>query len=393
MRCRTLRIPLLFAFLLAVGCEVKPVPRAAAPQAVEEIVSAVAETSAPDVRPTADSGNVAPEPEPADSADDAPRPAESGSGSGGRFRTILWDFGTIPPGTQAKHQFAIVNDDSRKWTIKRVAPSCACTVGEFSAKEIKPAATSALEVVFRGAAKQGLIHQAIVVEFQEPRTPVFNLMVQGEISDSLSAVPPAVKFGRLTEKSRLSRTFEFRNNSAHDVAITTVEAPDWLRVERRPLEVKPRPNGPRQKWEITIHADPAKLKPGSRTGMVVISSSSKDLEPVRVPVSLHVNAPLEPIPSTLTFNPVASGQATQKTFLLAVSSELGGLTEKDLVVTHDFGDELNVRISRKVARDRFLVVGDFRPKRSPGQVKGEVEIRAKGRDVEPARVVIQGEVR
>lgn len=391
---RSLGTSLVLVGLLAAGCQVKPAkPLPSAQPGDEAVPAAVATTSSP--------APAAPEPQspstnPAEWIEDPlSQPAATAPASDGRVRVVNWDFGTIAPGATAHHRFTITNNDSRTWTVRSVTPTCACTLGEFTPRVLKPAATGSLDVDFRAGAKQAMVAKAIMVEFKEPNTPVFQLVVQGEVSDSLSALPAAVKFGRVASGKGAApvRTVEVHNSSAKDVAVTKVEAPEWVHVEYQPVEGKALPNAPRQKWTLQVRAEPGLLRPGLHTASVVIHTDGPGLEPLRIPVGLYLNGPIEPIPGHLTFEPVAPGKTAQKNLILEIASDLQGITVEDLEFTHDFGDELEVPAPRRVAANRFLVTARFRPRRSPGKVKGELVIRAKGQDVEPARVKVFGEVR
>jgi hypothetical protein len=394
---RATGISLVWIGLLAAGCQLKPAKPMPPPQtgAIATIPVVAQQASSPVSEP--------PSPEPTNAAtnpetwndDPLAQSAPAAVPSNSRLRIITWDFGTIAPGTKVHHQFSITNNDSRTWTIRDVSRTCGCTLGDFTPSVLKPAATGTLNVEFRAGAKQAQVAKSIVVEFKEPKTPVFQLVIQGEVSDALSAVPASVRFGRVSAGTTdaLTRSLEVRNNSLGDVAITKIECPDWLRVEYQPVADQARPNAPRQRWSVLIRAEPTKLRPGLHTATIVLHTNGEGLEPVRIPVGLYRNGSIEPIPSNLTFEPVASGKTTQKTILLEIAPDLQGLGEEDLELTHNFGEELEIQTPRRMAVNRFLVTAQFRPKRSPGKVKGELVIRAKGQDVEPARVKIFGEVR
>ncbi len=392
---RATGISLVWVGLLAAGCQVKPAKPGPPLQTAAATVPAVA-------RPASSAAPEPVSPEPAEASatlpaatDDPLAQSAPAAPADGRLRVIPWDFGTLAPGARAHHQFTITNTDSRPWTLRKVSHTCGCTLGDFTPAVLKPGATGTLEVEFRAGPKQAPVAKTIAVEFKESRTPLFQLMIQGEISDALSAVPASVRFGRVAAGTgdALVRSLEVHNSSGRDVAITKIDSPDWLRVEYQPVEGQAGPHAPRQRWQVQVRAEPEQLRPGLHTATVVIHTDGEGLEPLKIPVGLYRNGPLEPIPAHLTFEPIASGQTTQKTILLEVAPELQELTETDLELTHNFGEELEVQPPRRTARNRFLVTARFRPKRSPGKVKGELVIRAKGHDVAPARVKIFGEVR
>ena len=262
---------------------------------------------------------------------------EPGPGSSGRLRTDAWDFGVIAPGTELHHRYTIRNGSTSTWTIKHVTPSCSCTVGEFTARAVKPGQATSLEVTYRAGKQDGTVYEAVLVEFVEPAAPLVNLVLRGEIRGLLSPSPSRVDFGRVSASARLNRSIELRNFSDQDVAITKIQAPDWLHVELEPAQSSKGSNRPRQTWKITIHADVSKFRAGAEATMVAVHSTGAKIDPVLIPVNLELRAPLEVAPHGLDFRIVPAGTTRQQALLLDVSPEVGNLSEKDLVLTHNLG--------------------------------------------------------
>src|SRR5262249_24339224 len=169
----------------------------------------------------------------------------------GRYRTTVWEFGVVRPGTELRHTFAIKNDTEIPWTVKYVSKSCACTVGEFSSKSVKPLEMLSVEVTFR-VEKEGTVHQSIVVDLKERKAPVLCFVMKGESRRPLSADPAMVDFGPVSSIDRVTRTVELRNYSDQDVSITRVEAPAWLKVEHRPIPNTSDKKQPRQAWNLVV---------------------------------------------------------------------------------------------------------------------------------------------
>jgi hypothetical protein len=311
----------------------------------------------------------------------------------GRLRAVSWDFGILGPGRQASHRFEITNNSTGTWTVKRVNRSCTCTVGEFSRRQVKPSETTALEIAFKTGSKEGPVYQAVMIEFEEPKSPLVQLIIKGEIRNPLSASPASVELGRVAVGQRARQTIELGNYSDKDLSIAKVEAPEGLQTDLEPLVVKAEKNRPRQAWKLVVHLDSGKLKRGPGTGLLAVHTNSEAIGVVNVPVRWHVNRPLEAIPDRLAFGTVESGENAEKAILLEVAPELGNLTDKDLLPAHNLGAELDVRISRTATPRRFKLDGRFRPTRAPAPVAGELEITVRGQSLAPLRIKITGEVR
>ena len=398
-----IRAALLLTGLLLTGCEVKPVgdskahtpfPITSELQQSPAEANPAEEADVPDHLKLKNLGRPEEDSVPVDPLDGSVTPNDPNQPMvHERWRILTWNFGMITPSTETKHRFSITNDGAIPWTIKTVSQTCTCALGEFTLKKIKPNQVTFLEVALRGTLKEGHVRQAITVEFAEPDAPLYQLRIRGDISQSLSALPESLNFGRLASGSKGNRSFEFRNNSDRDVSITRIEKPKWLTVASEPTPKTEKRNSARQTWTMKVEVDPDRFKPGLHGVKIIVHTDSEKWPPVTVPVTFRVNAPIEVIPGHLTFYPVDKGHATQKTVFVEVSSELKDLQEKDFVLTHTLGKELDVQITRKVSSNRFLLVGTYRPNRDPGVVKGALEIKPKGISVNPARVEISGEVR
>src|SRR5207245_4039546 len=142
-----------------------------------------------------------------------------------------------------------------------------------------------------------------------------------------------------------------------------IEAPDWLQAEARIVESVQAGNRPRQSWQIIVHADMSKFKATEGPTLVIHTNAAK-IDPVVIPVHLEIKPPLEVVPNGLDFRMVSAGRTSQQTLLLDVSPEVGDLSEKDLVLTHNLGDELEIQVFKMASQNRFRLLGIFRPKRS-----------------------------
>jgi hypothetical protein len=319
-------------------------------------------------------------------------PGEPGRSSTNRLRTDTWDFGVISPGTELRHRYTIRNDSPLTWTIKHVTPSCSCTLGEFTARAVKPGQATSLEVAYRAGKHDGAVYEGIMVEFAESAAPFFNLVLRGEIRGLLSPSPSRVDFGRVSAGARVSRAIRLRNYSDQDVTITRVQAPDWLRAELDPTQSSEESTRPRQLWKITVHADATKFRAGPEAAMLVVHTSAPKMDPVVIPVNLEIRAPLEVVPAGLDFRIVPAGTTRQQALMLDLSLYLGDVSEKDLLLTHPLGQELKIQVVKMAERNRFRLIGSFSPKPPSGARHGELEINVRGKTVPALRVAISAVV-
>jgi hypothetical protein len=303
-----------------------------------------------------------------------------------RLRPVTWHFGTAPPGRELRHRFEIANRSDQPWTLQSITSTCACTVGKLPSNTVGPGETAWLEVAYRAPPKDGKVSGHVMVDFAAPG-PVFQLTIEGEVRGLLSADPPSLVFDYPAPAMRPSQTVRLENRGDRRVTITRVEAPDWLQAEVRPAEGAGSAGRPRQAWRLVIQADPGKLgsAPGSAT--VTVHTDSDQIGPAYIPVSLK--APLEATPARLDFGTVESGQVGRKRVLLRAAPGLGELAEKDLVVAHNVGDELDVQVHKKDPH-LFELSVSFQPKRPRAEVEGELEIKVRKRAVPSVKVKIVG---
>jgi hypothetical protein len=309
------------------------------------------------------------------------------------LQAIVWDFGVLTPGVEKKHQFTITNRSAIPWRIKFVTSTCSCTVGEFSSKTVKPSESTSVEISFRAPTRETEVSQALLVEFAEPEAPLFHLGIKGEIRNPLSAVPAGIDFGTLAADTPLRQTVELRNYSSEDFAITRVETPPWLQADCRPAETGQATHKPRQTWQLVVRADLSKRPSKVEPAKLLVHTNSQQVGSVEIPVTFREKGPLDAKPDHLRLNPVEPGKITHSAVMIEVAPELGDLSEKDLVVTHNLGEELNVAISRTGSPRRFMLVGYFRPVQSNGKVEGELQIKTKGPKPVSFKMKVTGEVR
>ncbi|GGH19695.1 DUF1573 domain-containing protein [Sphingobacterium alkalisoli] len=96
-----------------------------------------------------------------------------------KFEKETHDFGSIPQGTPVSHEFKFTNGGDAPIIISEVAPSCGCSVADFSKTPIKPGETGTIKATFNAAAK-GPFTKSFTVK-SNTKTPVKTLTVKGTV--------------------------------------------------------------------------------------------------------------------------------------------------------------------------------------------------------------------
>lgn len=99
-----------------------------------------------------------------------------------KFSTENFDFGKIKQGVPAKATFTVTNTGNQPLIIEQAAPSCGCTVGDYTKEPIAPGKTGTITAVFNSAAL-GPVNKTITVKFANVSDVKF-LKLSGEVLDA-----------------------------------------------------------------------------------------------------------------------------------------------------------------------------------------------------------------
>lgn len=94
-----------------------------------------------------------------------------------KFEKETYDFGTIPFNKPASYEFAFTNTGDAPIILSEVAPSCGCSVADFSKTPIKPGDAGKIKVTYNAASK-GPFTKSFTVK-SNTKTPVKTLTVKG----------------------------------------------------------------------------------------------------------------------------------------------------------------------------------------------------------------------
>ncbi|WP_164108131.1 MULTISPECIES: DUF1573 domain-containing protein [Sphingobacterium] len=96
-----------------------------------------------------------------------------------KFEKETHDFGTIPFNKPASYEFVFTNGGDAPIIVSEVAPSCGCSVADFSKAPIKPGDSGKIKVTYNAATK-GPFTKSFTVK-SNTKTPVKTLTVKGNV--------------------------------------------------------------------------------------------------------------------------------------------------------------------------------------------------------------------
>jgi len=96
-----------------------------------------------------------------------------------KFDKETHDFGTIPYNKPASFEFSFANTGDAPIIIAEVAPSCGCSVADFSKSPVKPGDSGKIKVTYNSAAK-GPFTKSFVIK-SNTKTPIKTLTIKGNV--------------------------------------------------------------------------------------------------------------------------------------------------------------------------------------------------------------------
>lgn len=96
-----------------------------------------------------------------------------------KFNKETHDFGSIPYNKPASYEFSFTNAGTTPIIIQEVAPSCGCSVADFSKTPVKPNESGKIKVTYNAATK-GPFTKSFIVK-SNTKTPIKTLTIKGNV--------------------------------------------------------------------------------------------------------------------------------------------------------------------------------------------------------------------
>lgn len=135
-----------------------------------------------------------------------------------------YSFGTILQGKKVEHTFVLKNGGDAPLLIKQVRPSCGCTAANVSSTTIQPGKKGEIRTSFNSTNFYGSLTKSIVVETNDPKTPAYNLSLNGTIIEEIEVNPKQLNFGRMKVNTAKTMEFALENKGTRPLKITAVRS-------------------------------------------------------------------------------------------------------------------------------------------------------------------------
>jgi len=227
------------------------------------------------------------------------KPASTKPGSKGARPVITCDnsthdLGPIWVGPILNHTFTIRNDGDETLEIRKVKPSCGCTIAGSYTSKIAPGESGEFPFAVKSTRLRGKFDKAISIMSNDPVTPVFRLRLRGEVKQYVELIPPNVYFSKLVNDEPTTKVITLTNNTENPLEL---ELASPLKGN---FDVELVPKTPGQMYELHVTAKPP-LPPGVFRRTVTLKTNIDAQKQIRVDVRGSVPERLDVYPTVLTF--------------------------------------------------------------------------------------------
>lgn len=103
-----------------------------------------------------------------------------------RFTTVQWidslkDFGSVKDGEKVDISFRFVNTGEFPLIVQSVAPSCGCTVPEYTEEPVLPGKEGFIKAVFNSANQHATVHKTINVAMNTKPSTLHTIAFMGNV--------------------------------------------------------------------------------------------------------------------------------------------------------------------------------------------------------------------
>ena len=199
------------------------------------------------------------------------------------FEKELHDFGSIPEGTMATHEFRFKNTGNQPIIIANVQASCGCTTPDWTKTPILPGKSGIVKAVYSSAGRPGIFNKTVTVA-SNAATPSTVLTIKGNVLNKeqmRSKLTPAQlaqsprlqldrtshDFGKMEAGQTLTARFKVTNTGKQDLVLSAITSQCYcVGYKNVPSPIKP---GETAVVELVYN----QRKLGPQTEPVVITSN------------------------------------------------------------------------------------------------------------------------
>lgn len=223
------------------------------------------------------------------------------------------DFGTVWRGPALKHNFTIRNNGVSVLKIKRVKPSCGCTVTQGYPKELRPGETGQFGFKLQSAKLHGKFEKSITITSNDPARPTFRVRLRGTVKQYVEMTPNNVQFGKLYGDEPVERIIKLTNNTEDQLKLEIVSKPQGN------FDVDLIETTPGQAYELRVTAKPP-FKPGQINQRIQLETNIEKQKSFIVLVRGTVPERIDVSPTLLTIRPPSANAPRPLTRIVRITN-------------------------------------------------------------------------
>jgi hypothetical protein len=248
------------------------------------------------------------------------------------LRETTHDFGILDPSQPCRHTFIVRNEGTAPLKIAKAGTSCQCTVSVLPKGDIPPGKGGPVEIESKIDEGQGPFRHSASFLTNDPKTPRFELTIEGRILSGIAASPASIDLaelerGRPVEAATLVFSEVWDAFTLRDVR-SSIEGLSW-QFSPAPCETL-REHKARSGYTATFHL-PAAVTSKSFSGWVEAVAEPQGQPLASRKIRLSISGHVPPIRSVygkevdgqgvVTIGRVAPGQTARVRLLLQVRGE------------------------------------------------------------------------
>lgn len=191
------------------------------------------------------------------------------------------DVGRVAKGEKVEHSFTIENQGDATLTVRKVKPSCGCTVARFD-ESIAPGGSGKIAAVLRTDNFSGPIAKSITVFTSDADNPKITLVIKADVQPQIEVKPGYARFIVVEGAGSESSTQTLWTVDGPELEVLGVESPfDFVKASYAPVEGD---DGER-KWAVTLSLDRNAAAIGPMADFIEVQTNHPKQPVVRIPVS------------------------------------------------------------------------------------------------------------
>ncbi len=212
------------------------------------------------------------------------------------FETPVHNFGEVLKGNIVRHDFLVKNTGFSPLEIKKVKPTCGCTLAGDWPKRLQPGESGIIPIQVKTDTFRGPITKSVRVESNDPNRGVTLLQITGNVWMPIE-YPASVPLKTQTSRDGIvSKAVKIINRSEDPLTLSGVRStnPNFK------ADIKTLKHG--QEFELTITTVPP-LPYGPNRANIVLKTSHPEMSQLSVMTYVAVTPPVDVIPTYLRLNP------------------------------------------------------------------------------------------